>query len=125
MVTRREVLQSAAAGAAAVLAPRLTQAFAEPEYSVDIATYSLEVSARRFIRTLAYNSQAPRPLLRFQEGRPVTIQVSNRTKNPEVVHWHGLFLPSDVDGAMEEGTPLIPVGGSARYTFTPRPAGFR
>src|SRR5271163_4988069 len=29
------------------------------------------------------------------------------------------------DGAMEEGTPMIPPGGRARYTFTPRPAGFR
>ena len=37
------------------------------------------------------------------------------------MHWHGLFLPSQIDGAMEEGTPMIPPGGNARYTFTPRP----
>jgi len=30
-----------------------------------------------------------------------------------------------VDGAIEEGTPEIPPHASARYTFTPRPAGFR
>jgi len=30
-----------------------------------------------------------------------------------------------VDGAMEEGTPMIPAGAKARYTFTPRPPGFR
>ena len=42
-----------------------------------------------------------------------------------MVHWHGLFLPSEVDGAMEEGTPMIAPGGHARYTFTPDPAGFR
>jgi hypothetical protein len=55
----------------------------------------------------------------------VTIEVANRTKSPEIVHWHGLFLPPEVDGSMEEGTPMIPPGGKARYTFTPRPAGFR
>jgi FtsP/CotA-like multicopper oxidase with cupredoxin domain len=95
------------------------------DYTINIAPYSLEVSPRRHIRTIAYNSQVPGPLLRFHEGRPVTIHVTNQTSNPEVVHWHGLFLPSDVDGAIEEGTPAIAPGRSARYTFTPRPAGFR
>jgi len=41
------------------------------------------------------------------------------------VHWHGLFLPSAVDGALEEGTPLIVPEARARYTFTPQPAGLR
>ena len=108
-----------------MLAPCLARASATPDYTLAIAPYSLELSARRFIRTLAYNSQVPGPLLRFEEGRPVTIEVTNRTKQPEVVHWHGLFLPSEVDGAMEEGTPAIAAGGSARYAITPRPAGFR
>ncbi len=30
-----------------------------------------------------------------------------------------------MDGATEEGTPLIPARGSARYTFTPKPSGTR
>ena len=29
-----------------------------------------------------------------------------------MVHWHGLFLPSEVDGAMEEGTPMIAAGAT-------------
>jgi FtsP/CotA-like multicopper oxidase with cupredoxin domain len=95
------------------------------DYIVNIAPYALEVSPRRLIRTIAYNAQVPGPLLRFQEGRPVTIDVVNKTSNPEVVHWHGLFIPSNVDGAMEEGTPPIATGNTARYTFTPQPAGFR
>jgi FtsP/CotA-like multicopper oxidase with cupredoxin domain len=103
----------------------LAQQAAPADYSIDIAPYDLEVAPRRSIKTIAYNRQVPGPLLRFKEGRPVTIDVSNQTNNSEVVHWHGLFLPSEVDGAMEEGTPLIPTGGHARYTFTPSPSGFR
>ncbi len=95
------------------------------DYNINIAPYALEVSPRRVIRTIAYDAQVPGPLLRFQEGRPVTINVTNRTSNPEVVHWHGLFLPSNIDGAMEEGTPPIAPNTTATYTFTPRPAGFR
>ena len=111
-------VSSAALGA---LAPQAAPA----DYSIDIAPYDLEVAPRRIIKTIAYNRQVPGPLLRFKEGRPVTIDVSNQTSNSEVVHWHGLFLPSDIDGAMEEGTPLIPTGGHTRYTFTPNPSGFR
>jgi FtsP/CotA-like multicopper oxidase with cupredoxin domain len=105
--------------------PREVHALADADYVLDIAPYSLEVSPRRMIKTIAYNQQAPGPLLRFKEGRPVTIDVNNHSANDEIVHWHGLFLPSDVDGAMEEGTPHVTPGGKARYTFTPRPSGFR
>ncbi len=96
-----------------------------PDYAIEIAPYSLEVSPRRFIKTTAYNSQVPGPLLRFRQGRPVTIDVTNQTRNDEVVHWHGLFLPSEIDGAMEEGTPPIRPGQTTRYTYAPNPAGFR
>jgi len=41
------------------------------------------------------------------------------------VHYHGLYLPPDIDGAMEEGTPMIPPGAEAHYTFKPDPPGFR
>jgi FtsP/CotA-like multicopper oxidase with cupredoxin domain len=95
------------------------------DYTVNIAPYALEVAPRRTIKTFAYNGQVPGPLLRLTEGRPVTIDVTNQTGHGEVVHWHGLFLPAAVDGALEEGTPVIPAGGRARYTFAPRPAGFR
>jgi FtsP/CotA-like multicopper oxidase with cupredoxin domain len=95
------------------------------DYSIDIAPYTLDLSPKHSIKTLAYNQQVPGPVLRFKESKPVTIDVTNHTSNAEIVHWHGLFLPPDVDGAMEEGTPMIPPGGRARYTFTPSPSGFR
>jgi len=105
--------------------PRHAQSLAAADYTLDIAPTTLEISAKHSIRTLAYNQQVPGPLLRFKEGQPVTIDVTNHSTGEEIVHWHGLFLPPDVDGAMEEGTPMIPPGSSARYTFTPNPAGFR
>jgi FtsP/CotA-like multicopper oxidase with cupredoxin domain len=95
------------------------------DYTLNIAPYELEAGPHHSFKTIAYNGQVPGPLLRFKEGRPVTIDVNNHTGSNEVVHWHGLFLPPAVDGATEEGTPFIPAGAAARYTFDPRPAGFR
>lgn len=97
----------------------------QADYSLEIAPFTIEASAHHHYKTVAYNGRVPGPLLRMKEGQPVTIDVHNRSPHEEVVHWHGLFLPSQIDGAMEEGTPPIPPGGKARYTFTPRPAGTR
>ncbi|MET4803747.1 FtsP/CotA-like multicopper oxidase with cupredoxin domain [Bradyrhizobium sp. LB11.1] len=44
---------------------------------------------------------------------------------PELVHWHGQMIPSDVDGAAEEGTPFVPPHGMRRISFVPKPSGFR
>jgi FtsP/CotA-like multicopper oxidase with cupredoxin domain len=110
---------------AAAALPVPAQQLAPADYTLDIAAYELEAGPHRKVKTTAYNGQVPGPLLRLKEGRPVTIDVTNQTGDSEVVHWHGLFLPPQVDGAMEEGTPPIPAGGRARYTFSPRPSGFR
>jgi FtsP/CotA-like multicopper oxidase with cupredoxin domain len=127
VLTRRRFLESGAIAAASTALAGQAQALTAPaaDYALEIAPFTLELSPKHSVKTIAYNQQVPGPLLRLKEGVPVTIDVTNRTANEEVVHWHGLFLPSDVDGAMEEGTPMIPPGGKTRLTFTPRPAGFR
>jgi len=121
-ISRRTFMQQAGllAGATALHA-----ADAPVDYSLEIATTKVDLSSKRSIRTTAYNGQVPGPLLRLREGRPVRIKVTNRSTNPEIVHWHGLFLPSAIDGAMEEGSPMIAPGASLVYEFSPRPAGFR
>jgi FtsP/CotA-like multicopper oxidase with cupredoxin domain len=111
--------------AAGSLLSRDAWAVADPDHSLTIAPYALEVAPKKFVKTVAYNGQVPGPLLRMKEGVPVTVEVTNHSSNDEVVHWHGLFLPPEVDGSMEEGTPHVAAGKIARYTFTPRPAGFR
>jgi FtsP/CotA-like multicopper oxidase with cupredoxin domain len=96
-----------------------------PDFTLEIAPYLFEASPKHRYPTVAYNGQVPGPLLRMRQGRQITVEVHNKSADPEIVHFHGLFLPSEIDGAMEEGTPMIPPGDSARYTFTPNPAGFR
>lgn len=95
------------------------------DYTLNIKTTPIELASNRIVSATTYNGQFPGPLLRFREGRPVTIDIFNDTDSPEQLHWHGQMVPTDVDGAAEEGTPFIPAHGRRRITFTPRPAGFR
>lgn len=93
--------------------------------TLHIAPVSLEIAPGKVIKTVGYNGSVPGPILRFQEGKPVTIDVFNETDVPETVHWHGQHIAPAVDGSVEEGTPAVPAHGHRRFRFTPTPAGTR
>lgn len=96
-----------------------------PDFTLRIGPVTLEPQKGKVVRTTGYNGMVPGPLLRVPEGKTVTIEVINGSDVPELAHWHGLHIPSEVDGAMEEGTPMVPPGASRRYTFSAKPAGTR
>ena len=95
------------------------------DFSLRIAPLKLELAPGHIISTVGYNGTVPGPLLRVKEGHNVTIEVRNDSDVSELVHWHGLMVPSNVDGAMEEGTPVVPSGTGAHYSFVARPSGTR
>jgi FtsP/CotA-like multicopper oxidase with cupredoxin domain len=102
-----------------------TQTAAAPDYLLRIAPLRLELAPGKVIDTFAYNGTVPGPVLRLREGRQVNIDIRNDTDVDDIIHWHGLYLPATVDGAMEEGSPMVERGGTQRYTFTAKPAGTR
>ncbi len=95
------------------------------DYTLHIAPVTVELAPERVLSTIGYNGQSPGPVLRMREGKPITVDVINSTDVPELVHWHGLLIPAEVDGVEEEATPFVPPQGRRRYQFTPRPAGSR
>jgi FtsP/CotA-like multicopper oxidase with cupredoxin domain len=95
------------------------------DYTLRIKASPIEIAPKRIISATTYNDQFPGPLLRFKEGQQTTVDLYNDTDTPEQLHWHGQKIPTDVDGAAEEGTPFIPAHGKRRIVFTPSPAGLR
>src|SRR5271165_4331161 len=129
-MTRRQLLattggwvSSAALGAPAQPSPQVDAPGAD--ITLRIGEVTAELAPGRSVKTIGYNGQVPGPLLRAAEGKPVAVDVWNDTREPQMVHWHGLHIPSDVDGAHEEGTPHVPAKDHRRLVFTPRPAGTR
>jgi FtsP/CotA-like multicopper oxidase with cupredoxin domain len=95
------------------------------DYVLRIATGLVELADDRIVSTTLYNGQFPGPLVRLDEGRRVVVDIHNDTDTPELVHWHGQMIPSDVDGAAEEGTPPLPPHSMRRIAFVPKGRGFR
>jgi FtsP/CotA-like multicopper oxidase with cupredoxin domain len=124
---RREILVGAGVAGAAVgagLGRAYTQR-AAADYTLTIAPLRLELAPGKTIDTFAYNGTVPGPLLRLREGQAANIDIINKTDIDDIVHWHGLYVPSPVDGAMEEGSPMIERGSTRRYSFAAKPAGTR
>src|ERR1700680_4480761 len=70
----------------------------QTNFALRIAPVSLEIGPGKTIKTVGYNGSVPGPILRFREGKSVTVDVSNETDVPETLHWHGQLIPSGVDG---------------------------
>jgi len=128
-MNRRQFLElmggAACWDAASRLAAQQSPPLSPADFTLRISPVELETAPGRIIKTTGYNGSSPGPVLRLQEGKPVTIEVQNETSDQEFVHWHGLFVPSDVDGVGDEGTPAILAHGKQRYSFVPRPSGTR
>jgi FtsP/CotA-like multicopper oxidase with cupredoxin domain len=126
--SRRELLLGAGTAGLVAVANRPSRAQAtapSPDHTIRIAPVSLQIGPNKVIQTTGYNGTVPGPPLRLKEGMPVTIKVVNDSGYPNLVHWHGLFIPPLQDGAVEEGSPIIPPGESLLYSFTPKPSGTR
>src|SRR5437016_3065218 len=129
--SRRDFLKAMSMTTGALMLPKVSELVTLPfdgppaNYTLRIKITPIEIAKNRILSMTTYNGQFPGPLLRLKEGEQTTIDIFNDTDVPEQLHWHGQFVPVEVDGAAEEGTPFIPAHGMRRMVFTPRPAGFR
>jgi FtsP/CotA-like multicopper oxidase with cupredoxin domain len=124
-LSRRELVFGVGAASLAAIMGHAQAAGSAVDYTIRIGPVSLELAPGKTIKTTGYNGSVPGPILRLREGRPVNIKVINDAGYPDLVHWHGLYLPALQDGATEEGSPIIPVGQSLLYSYMPKPAGTR
>src|SRR5580698_8358028 len=68
------------------------------DYTLRIAPVTVELDRSHILSTIGYNDASPGPVLRMREGKPVSVEVINDTDTPELVHWHGMLIPAEVDG---------------------------
>ena len=70
-----------------------------------------------------YNGSTPGPTIEAVEGDRVRILVTNRLGEHTSVHWHGIILPSGMDGIGGLTQPHIQPGETYAYEFTLRQHG--
>jgi FtsP/CotA-like multicopper oxidase with cupredoxin domain len=70
-----------------------------------------------------YNGSTPGPTIEAVEGDRVRILVTNRLPEGTTIHWHGILLPSGMDGVGGLNQPHIQPGETYAYEFTLRQHG--
>jgi manganese oxidase len=84
-----------------------------------------ETEEGKFVDAMAYNRMIPGPAIRVREGDRVRIVVANAMDEPHTTHWHGLFVPNNMDGVPGISQDPIMPGESFTYEFEAKPAGTR
>ena len=70
-----------------------------------------------------YNGGTPGPTIEAVEGDRVRILVTNRLPEHTTIHWHGILLPSGMDGVGGLSQPHIKPGETFAYEFDLRQHG--
>ena len=108
-LTRRRFVQGvAAAGVAAFVGGNFIRADAEAiaqtptiltgnHFDLAIEPHEVDFTGKRR-KAIKINGLLPGPTLKWREGDTVTIAVTNHLSEPASIHWHGVRVPSDMDG---------------------------
>jgi CopA family copper-resistance protein len=125
LTRRRFVLGVGASGLTAALGDSPARAGQAPlahgvpllegdKFDLTLSPVPVNITGRRRTGTLI-NGTMPGPVLRFREGDDVTINVTNRLDEPSSIHWHGLYLPTGMDGV--PGLSFAGIGPGETFTY--------
>jgi CopA family copper-resistance protein len=126
-IGRRTLVQCAAAvsvgglvrpALAAVNAPLLSGT----DFALEIGPVAVNFTGQP--RTaIGINGMTPAPILHWREGDNVTIAVTNRLREPTSIHWHGIRVPSAMDGVPGFSFAGIAPGETFVYRFPVQQSG--
>jgi len=129
-LTRRQFVTGTSAGLALTAAGIPLRARGESpqpilrgnRFDLNIGYQQVNFTGRERMATTVNNS-LPAPVLRWKEGERVVMNVSNSLATDTSIHWHGMILPTEMDGVPGLSFGGIKPGDTFRYEFDVRQYG--
>ena len=132
-ISRRQFVTSAIAGSTLLgLNPSSlmaqNQAMLEPvtlrgkHFDLNIGYQTVNFTGEDSLAT-SINNSVPAPILRWREGDEITLRVTNKLAEDSSVHWHGIILPSNMDGVPGMSFDAIHPGENFEYKFSVNQSG--
>ncbi|BBX94952.1 multicopper oxidase family protein [Mycobacterium lacus] len=113
----------AAQMSAAIAAAEAARPHSGRTVTVNVSPQQIEIDlGGPIVRTLAYGNTIPGQLIRATVGDELVVTVKNQLDHPTSIHWHGITLRNDMDGA-EPATPNIGASQEFTYRFSVQDAG--
>lgn len=86
------------------------------EFNLTIDKVAVNITGKNTVAT-AVNSMISGPILRWREGDEITIHVTNNLDEDSSIHWHGIILPTAMDGVPGISFDGIAPGKTFTYKF--------
>jgi CopA family copper-resistance protein len=86
------------------------------QFDLNIGYQTVNMTGSEKIATTV-NGSLPAPILRWKEGERVTLRVKNNLAHDSSIHWHGMILPSNMDGVPGLSFAGIKPGDTYEYQF--------
>ena len=86
------------------------------EYNLTASKFQWDIAPGKTITAWGFNKQVPAPTLKAKIGDTIIIRVNNELEEPTIIHWHGLRIPSSMDGTDAVQEPIQP-GETFEYRF--------
>ncbi|MCQ8279786.1 copper resistance system multicopper oxidase [Acetobacteraceae bacterium KSS8] len=125
-LSRRTFVRGTALSGASLLMPGWTaradtqaqtpQILSGTEFDLRIGRTPVNITGRT-IMAPSVNGSVPGPTLRWRQGDIVTLRVHNALDETSSIHWHGIRVPSEMDGVPGLSFAGIPAGQKFTYRF--------
>ena len=86
------------------------------EFHLSIDKVAVNITGNPALAT-AVNGMLNGPTLRWREGDEITLHVTNNLNEDSSIHWHGIILPTQMDGVPGISFDGIPAGETFTYKF--------
>ena len=102
--------------------PKAMPALSGNSFDLNIGEHQVNITGTPR-RAMLINGSLPGPLLNWREGEVVTLRVTNHLLLPTSLHWHGILVPTNMDGVPGISFPGIAPGETFVYRFAVRQSG--
>jgi len=131
MISRRQIIQTTAQGAALAGLSTLLPSWAlgashgnmglpqltGTRFDLNVGKFPVSINGKQG-QAIGVNGTMPAPLIRFREGDDITINVTNTLDEDTSIHWHGLLVPFQMDGVPGVTFPGIRPKETFTYKFS-------
>jgi len=86
-------------------------------YQLTASIFEWKLSENKTIKVWGFNETLPGPVLRAKKGDTLVVTLINQLDEPTIIHWHGIRLPTSMDGTDSVQVPVQP-GEKFEYRFS-------
>jgi FtsP/CotA-like multicopper oxidase with cupredoxin domain len=93
------------------------------EFNLEARVANVTIAPGVTVAAWTYNGMLPGPYIHAKVGDRVIVHFKNSLPEETTIHWHGVRVPNDMDGAPGMTQQPIAPGAEFRYEFVLRDAG--